>query len=60
MAASIGKENENVKLSKSERKLRKKQTKSQHTLLKHDGIKASEVPTRVSSNTIEFIIAIFI
>ncbi|XP_021346213.1 alkylated DNA repair protein alkB homolog 8-like [Mizuhopecten yessoensis] len=36
-----------TKLSKSERKLRKKQTKSQHTLLKHDGIKASDIPTKI-------------
>ncbi|XP_060065230.1 alkylated DNA repair protein alkB homolog 8-like [Ylistrum balloti] len=36
-----------MKLSKSERKLRKKQAKSQHTLLKHDGIKASDIPTKI-------------
>ncbi|XP_033742555.1 alkylated DNA repair protein alkB homolog 8-like [Pecten maximus] len=36
-----------TKLSKSERKLRKKQSKSQHTLLKHDGIQASDTPTKI-------------
>ena len=36
------------KLSKVERKLIKRQTKAQATLMKHDGISASLCPTTVS------------
>ena len=36
------------KLSSAERKALKKQNKARHTLLKHDGIQTSKLPTQVS------------
>lgn len=50
MAESPGESQaEKKKLSKSEKKAARKQAKSQHLLLKHDGIATSDVPTKVRS-----------
>ena len=35
------------KLSKAEKKAARKQAKSKHLLLKHDGISSSDIPTKV-------------
>lgn len=42
------------KLSKSDRKLKKKIAKSQRTLLKHEGIETSEKTTKVGITTGRF------